>query len=127
MPDGSRGRPEDEQDRQVHISECVLAGMSEEQIAAALRIPLDTLRTRYEYALDGGANAIKGLIIHQLVCKALKGDIAAARLILERAPKTSIPPAPEPEGKKEIAQREAKTATQGTEWDALLNPANRVQ
>jgi hypothetical protein len=74
--------------------------------------------------LEGGANAIKGLIIHQQIVKALKGDVASARLILERAPRSS---STEPEGKKEIAQREAKTATQGTEWDALLNPANRVQ
>ena len=127
-----RGRPAFKptaaQRRQVSIA--AAGGMRHDDIAIAIGICRDTLTKHFELELSAGAAARRMEVL---------GDSSAAKAFLAAAPLLGVPPVPEqakpkaaepaaaPDapkpklGKKEQAQADAQTATDGTEWASLLN------
>lgn len=99
--------------------------MTHEQIASGLQMTVDALRKRYGWALESGANAVRGAIIEKLVANALSGNASSAKLLFDRAATETKPDTPE--GKKAKANAEAKVAAAGTSWESLLEPKSPVQ
>lgn len=136
-----RGRPAFKptaaQRRQVSIA--AAAGMRHDDIAIAIGICRDTLTKHFELELSAGAAARRMEVLGALYLAAKKGSSSAAKAFLAADPLLGVPPVPEqakpkaadaaavPDapkpklGKKEQAQADAQTATNGTEWASLLN------
>lgn len=117
------GRPPFEptaaQRRQVAIS--AGGGMSHEDIALALGIARNTLEKHFQGELSVGASKKRLEVLNALYRGAMKGNVAAAKAYLANEPRVAAPPPkPEPIGKKQQAEVEARTAADGTEWGSLL-------
>lgn len=117
--------------RQVAIA--AGGGMSHEEIAIALGCARNTLEKHFEAELGEGALKRRFDVMQALyraaTGKAKRVNVTAAKLYLA----TPVIPAPPPEkpdgdapkeklGKKEQAERDARTAAEGTQWGDLLNP-----
>jgi hypothetical protein len=101
--------------------------MSHEEIAIALGIARGTLEKHFAAELTEGAYLRRMEVLEAMHGAALKGNVTAQRAYLERDPRLAAPPVPKDEGakpapigKKEQAQRDAKTAAVGSEWHELL-------
>lgn len=106
------------------------AGQSQEQIAEYLRMDVKTLRKYFSRELDHGATLLEGLAMQVLVKRMLDGSVSAAKQVmavagLRSAPKTAKPDAkkPEPIGKKERLNRDAKVAS--GDWGDILPGMDR--
>jgi hypothetical protein len=103
----------------------VAAGLSEPAIATVLGICQNTLRKHFAAELLHGHSCKKAENLARLERAAKKGNVTAMKF-LESKYETLPPEAPPPPkeaklGKKEIANQEAQTAHEETEWGKLLN------
>lgn len=107
-------------------------GMRHEEIAIGLGISEPTLRKHYSEELSTGAHQKRVAVLQALEREAMKGKPAAVRLYLQIDPQLAAPPLEgeeEPEeklGKKAQADKDAKSAAQGTEWSDLLGGSKVV-
>lgn len=112
--------------RQVAIA--AGAGMSHEEIGIAIGCSRNTLEKHFEFELSEGALKRRLDVVQALHRAALKGNVAAAKLYLAGSPQPAVPPLPdepveeEKLGKKERADRDAKTAAEGTTWSEIIKP-----
>jgi len=122
-------RPEFQVTDELRRRVAIAAGsgtMTHEEIAIGLGISRPTLEKHFELELAEGAYARRLEVIEAMHAAALKGNVTAAREYLARTPRASPtkpedkPAKPEKVGKKEQADREARTAHEGTSWDGLL-------
>lgn len=109
-------------------------GVPHTDIAVVLQISTPTLRRHFRQELDVGAIEANAKVAQSLFKQATdpnKPSTVACIFWLkcrggwteggaDRAPAT---PRDDPPGKKEIANRAARTAEKGTGWDGLLSPA----
>lgn len=109
-------------------------GMTHEEIAIGLGISRSTLEKHFEAELSAGAYRKRLEAIVAMHAAALKGNAAAAREYLARTPRASPTKSPDEKpgkaekiGKKEQADRDAKVAHEGTDWQELLKPGARAQ
>lgn len=121
----SRGRPEfvatDEDREKVRVLKA--GGMSNEAIAEAIGISEPTLRKHFSFDLEMGAAKVTADILMARYRAAMGGNVTAQNKWLDTA--GALPPKPrrkaEPKpGKKEVAQAEAETAHQSSDWGTLL-------
>lgn len=131
-PKDPRGRKRHKRCAQVAeiIAKSRADGLPIEQIELRTGLSAPTLRKYYFRELDNGQAIIRAGIVSAVFDKALTGNAASAKLalaILEkgdaavpvaRAPRAA--PAAPPPGKKALAEAEAHTAHEGTEWGDLL-------
>lgn len=120
-------KPTEQTQRQVEMMAAF--GNTEDQISQILGITPPTLRAHYRAELDIGFVKASNAVAHNLWRQATKDDAKSVQAAMfwlkcragwsEFSPKQE--PKPEPLGKKEIAQLEAETAGQGTEWGHLVN------
>ena len=134
-----RGRPEFKPTPAMRrkVANAKGGGMPNEEIALALGISRNTLEKHFKEELSTGASQKRLDVLDALHRAALKGNVAAAKAFLSAGPVLEINSAEKPRaepkvGKKEQAERDAKTAHQGTEWADLLNtgkvtPIRRAQ
>lgn len=123
-------RPEFQVTDELRRRVAIAAGsgtMTHEEIAIGLGISRPTLEKHFEVELAEGAYRKRLEVLEAMHAAALKGNVTAAREYLARSPRASPtrPPADQPEkpekvGKKEQADRDARTAHEGTEWESLL-------
>lgn len=106
------------------------AGQSQEQIGEYLQMDVKTLRKYFSRELDHGATLLEGLAMQVLVKRMLDGSVSAAKQVmtvagLRSAPKATKPEArkPEPLGKKERLNRDAKVAS--GDWGDILPGIDR--
>lgn len=108
-------------------------GVPHSDIAVVLQVSAPTLRRHFRAELDTGAIEANAKVAQSLFRQATdqsKPSVVAAIFWLKvRAGWTEAGNAPREEapGKKEIANREARTAHKGTGWDDLLTPSTSVQ
>lgn len=104
-------------------------GIPHEDIARVIGITAPTLRLHYREELDLGsikANAKVAQNLFTIACKPTREGLDAAKFWLRvRAGWSEYSPPPPIEreeklGKKEIADRDAQTAEEGTSWSNLL-------
>jgi hypothetical protein len=101
-------------------------GWSDDRIAAQFGISRTTLLKHFGKELEYGADKVRREQLVNLSRASKKLNVAAAKALLARADTVAVAPpaadeAPTPSlGKKEIANRDAQTAEQGTSWDGLL-------
>ena len=103
-------------------------GIPQDEIARLVGIDPKTLRFHYADKIELGtikATAKVAQNLFTMACKPTREGLSAAIFWLkvragwsEYAPK---PPAEEPLGKKEAAERDALTAGDGSEWGRLVN------
>jgi hypothetical protein len=136
-PKDPRGRKRHKRLPQVAETVALLrgAGHTEDEIAAIVGLSDKTVRKYYSRELQKGPKIIRGVLTVSLFAQAKKGKAAAARLVREiLADGDAAVPLPpglhtpaadtdddEPLGKKAAADRDAKTAHEGTKWGRLLN------
>ena len=110
-------------------------GIPHEDIARVIGITAPTLRQHYREELDLGAikaNAKVAQNLFTIACKPTREGLDAAKFWLRvRAGWSEYSPAvprpgihdeeSTPLGKKELANRDAQTAEQGTKWHKLVN------
>lgn len=134
MTEAKSGRPPHEPNPQTRaMAETFSAfGIPQDDIARLIGITAPTLREHYREELDLGllkANAKVAQNLFAIACKPTREGLDAAKFWLRvRAGWSEYSPAPRPPtvdpdeglGKKEIANRDAQTAEQGTSWDGLL-------
>jgi hypothetical protein len=104
-------------------------GMSHEAIALALGISRVTLVKYFDHELTVGACQRRLQVLEAVHKAACKGNVAAAKAYGTLTVGAVSPDddggegaSPTGEGKKDRAQREARTAQKGTEWESLLKP-----
>lgn len=110
------------------VSIAAAAGMSHEEISTALGIARNTLTKYFEAELSEVAIKRRLEVFEAMHRAALKGNVSAQRAFAATVPTFAVPPLAEDEpgakpeklGKKEQAERDAKTAAAGTDWDDLL-------
>lgn len=109
-------------------------GFSDDRIARQLRCTRPTLLKHFAEELEFGADRVRREQLANLRRASKKGNVAAAKALLNRAdlvpPPGAPAPSPTPEkaddakgvklGKKEAANLEAQTAEEGTSWQGLL-------
>lgn len=125
-----RGRPEYKPTGAVRLKVSIAAGggMPHEEIAIGLGISRNTLEKHFQHELSVGANERRLEVLeamHKAATKRGKGNVAAQKAYLAMTPAAVAPPLPkepkpEPLGKKEQANVDAKTAQEGTAWSELL-------
>lgn len=124
----------DAQRRKVAVA--AAGGMSHEAIAQAIGISRNTLEKHFEAELSTVAHQRRMDVLMAQFQAAKKGNVSAQKAFLANEPQAAVPPLPaqvqEPKpqrrGKKEQAQADAATATQGTSWDSLLpKPGDPLQ
>lgn len=133
---GRRGRPAHipTAENRSKVRLLLAFGWTDRRIAQALRITAATLRKHYFVELrqrDEARPALEANALVMVYRAAADGNVGAMkelhRLIerdgLARAPRqeTRAEPKGPPPGKKELANRAAQTAHQGTSWGDLLN------
>lgn len=98
------------------------AGMAHEEIALGLGISRNTLSKYFARELTTGAYEKRLEVLDAMHRTAKKGNVAAQKAYVALTPAAAAPPVPKPEpmGKKEQANADAKTAAAGTEWGDLL-------
>lgn len=132
---GKRGRPvhvpTDEKRRLV--IQLMAFDWSVEQISAALSITPPTLRKHYFRELKSRAEArfrVEAKLLTKLMDEAEAGNVSAIDKYMKRLEKhdARVPksaqgkaPKPQPLGKKEEADRLAKTAHENSSWGQLVN------
>lgn len=132
------GRPEFKPTKaqRANVEIAAGGGMPHEEIALALGITRPTLRKHFEDELTRGA-MVRRIDVHVATYDAatVKRNASAARQYLSGTPEAAAP-APDPVpagdgaaapelGKKAAANEAAKTAADGTAWDAILRRAPR--
>lgn len=124
--------PSDEQRTIVALA--AGGGMSHEEIALGIGVDRKTLEKHFVRELCEGAYVKRIEALVGLHAAAKKGNASAAREYLARQPQLAAPPPieppakkPEKVGKKEQADRDARTAADGTDWHELLKPGARPQ
>lgn len=125
------GRPRHEPTpvSRAHVERACACGIPELLIARIVGITAPTLRLHYREELDTGLHKANLAVANNLFRQATKDDPKAIRAIefwlACRAGWTRFASAPvdkvEPLGKKQIAEREAETAAEGTEWSDLVH------
>jgi hypothetical protein len=104
--------------------------MTHEEIAIGLGICRNTLETYFAAELSHAANARRLDVIEAMHRTAMKGNVAAQKAYIAGTPQVAAPPAegdqPVPQGKKERANADAKTAQKGTDWDELIGAGAKV-
>lgn len=113
--------PTDEDREKVRVLKA--GGMSNEAIAEALSISEPTLRKYFALDLEVGAAKVTAEVIMARYRSAIAGNATAQNKWLDAA--GAVPPKPrrkaEPKlGKKEIAQAEAETAHEASDWGSIL-------
>lgn len=115
-------------------------GMSHEEMSIALGISRPTLEKHFELELATGSLKKRMDILKAMHTAAKKGNVAAQKAYLSLTPTPAVPAPLQPSapaatpiakpvvlGKKDQANEDAKTAAQGTSWEALLGPKAPVQ
>lgn len=103
-------------------------GMTREQLAAAVGITIPTLLKHFEAELTTGAANMQIEMVRTLYEAGKGGNASAAKAFIaltSKAHEAFVPPLPraerpEPKGKKEQANEDAKTAHVGSDWADLL-------
>jgi hypothetical protein len=128
-----RGRPAFQPTPAQRRKVAIAAGsgqMSHEEIAIGLGICRNTLETYFAAELSRAANAKRLEVLEAMHRTALKGNVAAQKAYIAGTPQVAAPPLgdedPVPQGKKERANADAKTAQKGTEWDDLIGAGAKV-
>jgi DNA-binding CsgD family transcriptional regulator len=130
----TRGRPEHKPTvkSQARVASMAGGGMSQDEIAAALRIDRNTLAKHYKDDLTSGAAQRREEVLEVVRREALDGNLPAARLYLTGARRAEPLPQvtdasleivampSQATGVKAQRNEQAKTAQQGTEWQTLL-------
>lgn len=99
-------------------------GKTQEEIAQFLRMDVKTLRKYFSPTLDHGAMLLEGIAIQVLVKKMLEGNVSAAKEVLKICGSRTAPkqapkvPKPQPLGKKQMLNDEARNPTLG--WGDVL-------
>jgi hypothetical protein len=129
-------RPEFQVTDELRRRVAIAAGsgtMTHEEIAIGLGISRPTLEKHFVEELAEGAYRKRLEVLEAMHAAALKGNITAQREYLSRSPRASPtrppeqPEKPEKVGKKEQADRDARTAHEGTEWETLLRKPTQLQ
>lgn len=130
-------RPEFTVTDELRLVVAIAAGsgvMTHEEIAIGLGISRPTLEKHFADELAEGAYRKRLEVLEAMHAAALKGNVTAQREYLSRSPRAAAPRPPEekpgkPEklGKKEQADRDARTAAEGTDWQHLLKPRTPLQ
>lgn len=111
-------------------------GVPQHTIAQLMGITTKTLLKYYAREIDLGKVRANAAVAGVLYRQAMKGNTTAAIFWMKAqagwrdrgVPEDPEAPAPlPPEGKKARADREARQAHEGTEWDSLLTPPASVQ
>lgn len=129
----TRGRPpfEPTKAQRRRVSIAAGAGMSHDSIAQVLGISRTTLLKHFSQELTVGAAERRMEVLEAVHRAAKRGNVAAAKAYSQLVPTAPSEESPEGalvgEGKKDRANREAKGAQQGTEWESLLTPPSSVQ
>lgn len=117
-------KPTAAQRRRVSIA--AGGGMYHDEIATALGISRNTLEKYFAGELNQVAFQRRMEVLEAQHRSAMKGNVAAQKSYLGKAPANPIPEAPgeerapAPVGKKEAADLAAVGAERGTKWDAVL-------
>ena len=132
-PRDPRGRKRHKRNKQVAESVAVLraSGSTVEEVALRTGLSEPTLRKYYFRELDEGRVLARQMVVEAMYQKALAGNAGAARFIREefergegnvplKAKPVEKPAKEEALGKKAAADRDAKTAHEGTGWGNLL-------
>lgn len=120
-----RGRPEfvptDEDREKARVLKA--GGMSREAIAEAMGISEPTLRKYFSLDLEIGAAKVTAEVLMARYKAAVGGNVSAQNKWLDTA--GALPPKSRPRsepklGKKEVAQIEAETAHEASDWGSIL-------
>ena len=102
-------------------------GWTLERIARVMQIDAKTLDKHFAEELEHGADIKTDALLEYAERAAKKGSASAIRWLGDRFERAGAEQRPTTEaateakfGKKEIAQREAQNAENGTSWDAIL-------
>lgn len=123
------------EDQRLQVEQMVGAGMSELDMAGALRVARETLRQHFAEELRAGRAKCRAEVIHLLFRSARAGNVAAqkhlevltARAIAEAAFTEAEPTEKGSKlGKKEQAAQAATTAGEGTDWGDDLEVASTL-
>lgn len=131
-PKGGRPAFEPTPEQRMQVSIAAGAGCSQEAIAIAIGVSKPTLMKHFKAELSHEAHKRRLEVIGGLYQSALNGSAAAAKAYLALNPATPDKPPAEtagaaPEGKKAQADRDARTAHVGNEWEKLLATPETVQ
>ena len=116
--------------QRTRVEELIAIGMTQSNIAASLGIDQRTLSKHFPRELRDGAAKKRGETVKLLWLAAKKGNVAAMKTLMAlqiEPPQRETPAlARSPKlGKKEVAQKEAESAGEGTDWgDDLLPPTS---
>ncbi len=138
MQKKTRGRPSYKPTEQARLMVRALRvdNRTQEEIAQALSISIDTLQRHYAVELAAGDITLRAEILLKLASQARKGNVSSARLFITMTSKAAAQreakqaedeifnekPKPKALGKKEQAVEDALTAGEGSDWGNLLNP-----
>ncbi|MBO9099989.1 MULTISPECIES: helix-turn-helix domain-containing protein [unclassified Rhizobium] len=125
-----RGRPSyaKSKENQELVALLRAAGWTQGRIARYIGCDEKTLRKNFSRELEQGLDIIEGMALEVTLKKLKSGNsVAISRIfdVIDKRGNPAVPvaTAPEPEerlGKKQTADRDAKTAHEGTEWGSLL-------
>jgi hypothetical protein len=128
-----RGRPSFAKNQENQELVCLFraAGWTQSRIAGYLGCDEKTLRKNFSRELQDGADVIEGMALEVTLKKLKSGNSVAISRIFDIIEKQGAPAVPIPKdtsdrqsadkvGKKEAADRDAKTAHEGTPWATLL-------
>lgn len=136
MQKKTRGRPAYKPTEQTRLMVRALRvdNRTQEEIAQALSISIDTLQRHYAAEMASGDITLRAEILAKLATQAKKGNVSSARLFITMTSKAAtqreakqaedelFKEKPKVLGKKEQAYEDAKTAGEGSDWEDLLNP-----